>query len=82
VGYLRHSGRSALPRTYVGRSLRAAMLDQQDERDRLVATLNHGSAIGWNDDEPAVVEAAGELVMRCLFGPASPTRIGSGGLRV
>lgn len=87
MGYLRHSGTSALPRTYVGRWLRAAMLDQPDERDRLVATLNRGSATGWNDDEPAVVEAAAELVLRRFFGPgeadadrlwwlASVTRLG------
>jgi hypothetical protein len=68
VGYLRHSGSSALPRTFVGRWLRAAMLDQRDERDRLVRTLNGGSATGWNDDEPAVVEAAAELVLRRFYG--------------
>lgn len=70
--YLRHSGTSAFPRTFVGRWLRAAMLDQREERDRLVRTLNGGSATGWNDDEPAVVEAAAELVLRRYFGSRAP----------
>jgi hypothetical protein len=48
------------------------MLDRQEERDRLVATLNRGSATGWNDDEPAVVAAAAELVLRRFFGPGEP----------
>ncbi len=65
----RHPGSSAPPRTFVGRWLRAAMLDRPDERDRLVATLNWGSATGWNDDEPAVVQATAELVLRRFFGP-------------
>jgi hypothetical protein len=72
VGDLRHPGTSALPRTFVGRWLRAGMLDRRDERDRLVRTLNGGSATGWNDDEPAVVEAAAELVLRRYFGPGEP----------
>lgn len=71
VSYHKHPGTAALPRTFVGRWLRAAMLDQRDERDRLVATLNRGVA-GWNDDEPAVVEAAAELVLRRYFGPGQP----------
>jgi hypothetical protein len=69
VGELRRPGASARPRTFVGRWLRAAMLDRRDERDRLVGTLNRGSATGWNDDEPAVVQAAAELVLRRYFGP-------------
>jgi hypothetical protein len=48
------------------------MLDRQEERDRLVRTLNGGNAVGWNDDEPAVVEAAAELVLRQYFGPGEP----------
>jgi hypothetical protein len=44
-------------------------LDRPDERDRLVTTLNPDSATGWNDDEPAVVQAAAELVLRRFFGP-------------
>jgi hypothetical protein len=66
---LKRSGGTALPRTYVGRWLRAAVLDRQEERDRLVRSLNGGNAAGWNDDEPAVVEAAAELVLRQYFGP-------------
>ena len=72
LAFSAHSRSAALPRTYVGRWLRAAMLDRQDERDRLVRTLNGGSATGWNDDEPAVVEAAAELVLGCYFGPGEP----------
>jgi len=72
VGYLRRPGTSALPRTFVGRWLRAATLDERDERDRLVRTLNGGSATGWNDDEPAVVEAAAELALQRYFGPDEP----------
>lgn len=60
-----------MPRTYVGRWLRAGMLDQREERDRLVRTLNGGSATGWNEDEPAVVEAAIELLLNRHFGPGS-----------
>jgi hypothetical protein len=67
-----HSGASALPRTFVGRWLRAAMLDRREERDRLVRTLNGGSATGWNDDEPAVVQAAAELVLRRYLGLGEP----------
>jgi hypothetical protein len=63
VRYLKHAGSSALPRTLVGRWLRAAMLDQPEERDRLVRTLNGWSATGWNDDEPAVVQVAFELML-------------------
>jgi hypothetical protein len=65
---LKHSGTTALPRTYVGRWLRAGMLDQREERDRLVRALNGGSATGWNDDEPAVVQAAIELVLSRYYG--------------
>jgi len=55
----------------VGRWLQAAMLDQRELRDSLIVTLNGGRA-GWNDDEPAVVEAACELMLREYFGPAGP----------
>jgi hypothetical protein len=56
----------SLPHTNIGRWLRAAMLDQRELRDELVATLNNGKAVGWNDDEPAVVVACCELTMqRC-----------------
>lgn len=69
MGGLKRPGASARPRTFAGRWLREAMLDRRDERDRLVSTLNRGSATGWNDDEPAVVEAAAELALRRYFGP-------------
>jgi hypothetical protein len=45
------------------------MLGQRELRDQLVSTLNGGSR-GWNDDEPAVVEAACELTARRYFGDA------------
>jgi hypothetical protein len=77
----RHAGNSALPRTFVGRWLRAAMLDRPDERDRLVPTLNRGSVTGWNDDEPAVVQAAAELVLRRFFGPGEADRTRPAGSR-
>src|SRR5260370_27852389 len=68
MGQSTHPGSSAAPRTHVGRWLRAAMLGQRELRDRLLLTLNGGSK-GWNDDEPAVVEVAAELVLRRYFGP-------------
>ena len=48
------------------------MLDRRDERDRLVRTGNGGNATGWNDDEPAVAEAAAELVARRYRGLGEP----------
>jgi hypothetical protein len=62
-----HPGSSALPRTYVGRWLRAALLGQQELRDQLATTLN-GGVKGWNDDERAVAGAACELITRRYFG--------------
>jgi hypothetical protein len=62
------SGGSPVPRTYVGRWLRAIMLRQYELRDRLRLTLNGGRKTGWNDDEPAVVEVACELLLRRFFG--------------
>jgi len=63
-----------LPHTYVGRWLRALMLDQRELRDELIATLNNGEAVGWNDDEPAVVVACCELTFRRCW-PDGPTRL-------
>jgi hypothetical protein len=63
----------SLPHTYVGRWLRALMLDQRELRDSLVSTLNNGEAIGWNDDEPAVVIACCELAIRQCW-PDGPTQ--------
>jgi hypothetical protein len=57
---------SGKPRTYVGRFLRAALLDQREERSRLERRLNGGKS-GWNDDEPAVFRAASELMVRRYF---------------
>jgi hypothetical protein len=68
VSYHRRPGTAALPRTFVDRWLPASMLDQRDERDRLASTLNRRVA-GWNDNEPAVVEAAAELGLLCYFRP-------------
>jgi hypothetical protein len=62
-----HPGSSALPRTFVGRWLRASMLGQRELRDQLVKTLNGGNR-GWNDDEPAVLKAACALIARRYFG--------------
>jgi hypothetical protein len=36
-------------------------------RAQLRSTLNGGKETGWNDDEPAVIEAACELAVRLLF---------------
>jgi hypothetical protein len=62
-------GDESAPRTYIGRWLRATMLRQHHERDQLVHLLNGGTN-GWNDDEPAVVEAALELMASRYFGPS------------
>jgi hypothetical protein len=63
------SGRGVVPgpSTYIGQWLRAALLDQRGLRNRLLPTLNNGKP-GWNNDEPAVLEAAFELAMRQYFG--------------
>ena len=61
-----HSRSAALPRTSVGRWLRAALMRQPALREQLRPTLNGGKP-GWNDDEPAVVEAACELAVRRYF---------------
>jgi hypothetical protein len=62
-------GRQATqPRTVVGRWLSAGVLDDADARTCLGHQLN-GGVRGWNDDEPAVVEAACEIAVRKYFGP-------------
>lgn len=43
------------------------MLDQDDLRRELAPGLNHGKP-GWNNDEPAVVEALCQLAVLRLFG--------------
>jgi hypothetical protein len=55
------------PRTVVGRWLEALILGAEEERQRLNPQLN-GGAPGWNDAEPAVVEALTVLVARRYFG--------------
>lgn len=55
------------PSTAVGVWLRASLLDQRELRRKLTTTLNNGKP-GWNDDEPAVVEAACEIAVREFFG--------------
>lgn len=55
------------PRTNVGLWLQAVFLRQHARRDELRDTLNRG-VDGWNYDEPAVVQAVFETVMRRLFG--------------
>jgi hypothetical protein len=61
--------RPAAPRTHAGRWLRAMHLGQWELRDSLRLTLNNGQKTGWNDDEPALVEAVLELSVRQYFGP-------------
>lgn len=56
------------PRTIVGLALRAALLKDFDGARRLNSKLNGGKP-GWNQDEPAVVEAACELAARRFFRP-------------
>ena len=51
------------PSTVVGVRLRATLLDQRE----LTRQLNYGKP-GWNDDEPAVVEALCEIAVREYFG--------------
>jgi hypothetical protein len=55
------------PRTYIGQWLRATLLSERDLRRQLSQMLN-GGRDGWNDDEPAVIEAACELAVRRSFG--------------
>jgi hypothetical protein len=60
---------AAGPRTNVGLWLRAILLGDHELYNRLWHRLNGGRK-GWNDDEPAVVEAACELAVGWLFGAA------------
>jgi hypothetical protein len=50
------------------------LLGQRELRERLQSTLNGGRRTGWNDDEPAVVEAACELAARRFFGASYDVR--------
>jgi hypothetical protein len=74
VAFTRRSDSTSSPTTYVGRWLRATLLRQPELRERLRLTLNAGKKTGWNDDEPAVVEAACELVLRRLFAAPDDVR--------
>lgn len=56
------------PRTIAGLSLRALLLQDFDGSRRLNSRLNGGQP-GWNKDEPAVFEAACELVACRFFVP-------------
>lgn len=58
---------AAVPRTCVGRWLRAVLMRDPELREQLRSTLNGGKETGWNDDEPAVIEAACELAARRFF---------------
>jgi hypothetical protein len=62
-----HHIESMVPRTNVGRWMRAILLRQYELRDQLRPTLNNGNN-GWNDDEPAVFQAASEITLRQYFG--------------
>jgi hypothetical protein len=54
------------PRTYIGLWLRAGWRGDNEEHKRLLKHLNRGEK-GWNEDEPAVIEAACQLAVRRLF---------------
>jgi hypothetical protein len=68
------SGSQDQPRTNVGRWLRAMMLGQSQLREQLRPALNGGRR-GWNDDEPAVAEAACELAAARFFGTDYDPRV-------
>jgi len=51
----------------------AALTGQPELRERLRPALN-GGRDGWNDDEPAVVQAACELAVRRYFFPGYDVR--------
>jgi hypothetical protein len=62
-----------VPRTLAGQWMRSGVLEDADTRRRLGRRLNGGKD-GWNDDEPAVIEAACELAVRRMFGSAYDVR--------
>lgn len=62
-----------LPRTLVGQWLLAAVLEQRDLRDRLVKSLNGGQG-GWNNDEPAVIAAACQLLASSSLMAPTPSK--------
>jgi len=64
---------SAKLRTVVGLWLRATLMRESEVRRQLTRELNGGKR-GWNYDEPAVVEAACELMVRRFFGTSYDVR--------
>jgi hypothetical protein len=64
--YQSWSQRRAKPRTYVGQFLRAMILRDKELQEEMRRNLNGGNP-GWNSDEPAVVELAGQRILRLLF---------------
>jgi hypothetical protein len=50
------------------------MLGDREERDGLVRTLNRGRTIGWNDDEPAVVNTTMDVLFRKYSSPDASAR--------
>jgi hypothetical protein len=50
------------------------LLRQTELRDRLKTKTNGGNAKGWNNDEPAVIEAACELAVGRFFGAGYDVR--------
>lgn len=65
-------GPAASPGTYVGRWLSALLLNHNDLRRELAVHLNGGKP-GWNDDEPAVLQAVCELALQRFFGQSPDT---------
>ncbi len=63
----RSGGTGPQPRTVVGRWLRALLLHDDQERDRLLRQLNRGKA-GWSKDEAGVMQAACDLAVLQYFG--------------
>jgi hypothetical protein len=58
--------RSGSPRTCVGLRLRAGLRGDNADYSRLARMLNRGQK-GWNEDEPAVVEAACQMAVQQFF---------------
>lgn len=58
----------------IGQWLRASVVEDLEARRKLSRKLN-GGADGWNDDEPAVIEAACELAVRQFFGSRYEVRV-------
>jgi hypothetical protein len=62
-----------VPRTIIGRFLRAMTQRNAELRKQMTAKLNGGKP-GWNYDEPAVVQAACELAVSRLWGTSYDIR--------